>query len=246
MTGLTPGRQKKYQTSFNLKTISKEKTATSSNFLESADKLQDIKRTVLSYKQDQIEDQIKRALESGLEPNQIIQEALIQAMDDVGRKFSESIIFIPEMLMAANTMKKGLDFIKPMIQGDANENSGKVMLATVKGDVHDIGKNIVAMMLEGGGFQVNDIGINIETSEIIRQVKMQKPKILGLSSLLTTTMPEIRNILEILSNEGLRNQIKVIVGGAPLSQKFADEVGADGYGKDAAHAVRLCKELVLT
>ena len=210
----------------------------------SGDKLGAIKDAVINYKDAEITGLVKEALDAGLEPTRIIHEALISAMDVVGADFSSSKIFVPEMLMAANTMKVGLDVVKPLISSDSDEAAVRVMLATVAGDLHDIGKNIVAMMLEGGGFQVIDLGINVQAGEIIKQIREQKPQVLGLSSLLTTTMPEIRNVLEILSQEGLREKIKVIIGGAPVSQKFADEIGADGYGKDAAQAVTLCRNLL--
>lgn len=209
----------------------------------SGDKLDAIRDAVISYRQDEIVDLVQAGLDEGLEPSKIIHEALIGAMDVVGREFSENRIFVPEMLMAANTMKIGLNVVKPLIQNASDLGANCVMLATVKGDLHDIGKNIVSMMLEGGGFKVVDLGINIEPEEIVKQIQEQKPDVLGLSALLTTTMPEMRKVLEALEKEGLRDKVKVIVGGAPLSPKFADEIGADGYGKDAAQAVTLCKRL---
>lgn len=245
VTGRPQGGGKKFKPALSTQTLRKssDKPRESSGS-STDDKLGAIKEAVLLYHKDEIVDLVKAGVDCGFEPTRIIHEALIAAMDIVGQKFSDNQIFVPEMLMAANTMKRGLEVVKPLIQSGIDDGARRVMIATVKGDLHDIGKNIVSMMLEGGGFQVCDLGINVATEEIVDQVQKQKPHVLGLSALLTTTMPEMRKVLAALNQKGLRRQVKVIIGGAPLSQKFADEIGADGYGKDAVQAVSLCKRLI--
>jgi methylmalonyl-CoA mutase cobalamin-binding domain/chain len=211
---------------------------------QKADPLQSIKDAVIQLKQGEIARLVSNALSANLDPLVIINDGLIRAMDEVGKNFAANKIFVPEMMVSAMTMKTGLDLLKPLLKAGGSFSRGRVMIATVKGDLHDIGKNIVAMMLEGAGFDVIDLGINVEGSAIINKLRENEPNILGLSALLTTTMPEMDRVLKLLSAEGLRGTVKVIVGGAPLSAKFAEEIGADGYGADAATAVDLCKRLV--
>ena len=212
--------------------------------LPTADHIEAIRQIVVSFEQGVLTERIKAALDDGLLPEDIINQGLIMAMDIVGREFSAGNIFVPEMLMAATTMKEGLEVVKPLLKEGAGRGAGEVMLATVKGDLHDIGKNILGMMLEGGGFSVYDLGINVDTNEIVRQVRERKSPILGLSALLTTTMPEMKRVIERLKQENLREQVRVVVGGAPLSAKFAQDIGADGYAPDAADAVNLCRRLM--
>ena len=206
--------------------------------------LEQILQAVLEYQKDRIGEKVQAALEAGIDPEKIINEALIRAMDLVGRDFSANRIFVPEMLMAAITMKEGLDKVKPLLKAGTGKPKGTVMLATVQGDLHDIGKNILSMMLEGGGFEIIDLGINVKTADIVRKVKELKPDILGLSALLTTTMPEMKKVIDQFAKENFRDQIMVIIGGAPVNRKFADEIGADGYAPDAAAAVDLCRRLL--
>jgi 5-methyltetrahydrofolate--homocysteine methyltransferase len=219
-----------------------EETSTPSS--ESEGDLEQIVQAVVKYEKDRIGEMVESALEAGLDPERIINESLIKAMDMVGKDFSANRIFVPEMLMAATTMKEGLNKVKPLLQASGGKSKGTVMLATVQGDLHDIGKNIVGMMLEGGGFEIIDLGINISSDDILAKVKEQKPDILGLSALLTTTMPQMKKVIDLFDNENLRDQTKVIIGGAPVSQKFADQIDADGYAKDAATTVDLCKGLI--
>jgi 5-methyltetrahydrofolate--homocysteine methyltransferase len=186
---------------------------------------------------------VRSAVAAGIPAEQIIQDGFIQAMDQVGKSFAANAIFVPEMMVSAMAMKEGLDLVKPMLQGTGAFSHGRVMLATVKGDLHDIGKNIVGMMLEGAGFEVIDLGINIDCAVILRKVREAQPKVLGLSALLTTTMPEMGRVIQELHADGQRTQVRVMVGGAPLSAKFAAEIGADGYAADAATAVDLCRKL---
>jgi uroporphyrinogen decarboxylase len=208
------------------------------------DPIQSIKDAVNQLKQGEIAGLVRDALSANLDPLVIINDGLIKAMDEVGKNFAANKIFVPEMMVSAMTMKAGLDLLKPLLKGGGSFSRGRVMIATVKGDLHDIGKNIVAMMLEGSGFEVIDLGINVNGSVILEKIREAKPSILGLSALLTTTMPEMERVVQLLRSEGIRDSVKVVVGGAPLNAKFAEEIGADGYGADAASAVDLCKRLV--
>jgi 5-methyltetrahydrofolate--homocysteine methyltransferase len=203
-----------------------------------------VKEAVIKRDKDHIIEFVQSALDEGINASDIIDYALIAAMDIIGEQFSRAEIFVPEMLMAAHTMKAGLEIVKPLIKGGADDSKGEVVLATVKGDVHDIGKNIVGMMLESGGFTVFDMGVNVPESEIVRTIEARKPVILGLSALLTTTMPQMKRVIEELDNASLRDRVKVIVGGAPVNQKWADDIGANGYAPDAGAAVTLSKSLV--
>jgi len=211
---------------------------------EMSDHLDIIKDAIISGKHTQIEEIVKAAIEDNADLDEIINDAMIGAMDIVGRKFSASEIFVPEMLVSAVTMKKGLDIIKPLLIDGTIESRGTIIMCTVKGDIHDIGKNLVIMMLQGAGFDVVDLGVDLSGETVIEKVKEIKPNILGLSALLTTTMPEIKNIIESLKTHGLRDSVKVMVGGAPLNATFAEQVGADGYGRDATEAVELARKFV--
>jgi len=205
------------------------------------DHLDGIKEAVINGKHKEIEDLVKAAIEDGMKVHEIINDAMIVAMDVVGRRFAENQIFVPEMLVSAFTMKKGVDLIKPLLNGEETASKGTIIMCTVKGDIHDIGKNLVIMMLEGAGFHVIDLGVDLTVEKLIRKVEEIKPDILGLSALLTTTMPEMKNVIEALKSKGLRSRVKVMVGGAPVDAKFAEKIGADGYGKDAAEAVELVR-----
>jgi 5-methyltetrahydrofolate--homocysteine methyltransferase len=205
------------------------------------DHLETIKNAVIDGKHADIKPLIQRAVEAGLDPNTIINEALIPAMDVVGKDFSSGKIFVPEMLVSAVTMKAGVDILKPLLAGDQSQSRGTVIMATVRGDLHDIGKNLVTMMLEGAGFKVYDLGVDLNVDKLIEQVKAIGPDILGLSALLTTTMPEIQKAIGELKAQGLRDKVKVMVGGAPLDRAFAEKIGADGYGANAAEAVQLAR-----
>lgn len=208
------------------------------------DILETIKKTVVDGKFREIEAQVQQAIDDGLDLNRIINEALISAMDVVGKRFADGDIYVPEMLVSARTMKLGLELIKPLLGSAEAENRGTILMGTVKGDLHDIGKNLVTMMLEGAGFKVVDLGVDVKIDDLIETLKREKADILGLSALLTTTMPEMQKVIETLQSEGLRDQVKVLVGGAPIDQKFAEQIGADGYGEDAVEAVQLARRLV--
>ncbi len=208
------------------------------------ERLETIKAAVVFGKHGEIVDLVRRAVDTGDDPNRIITEALIAAMDVVGQKFASNEIFVPEMLASAFTMKKGLEIVKPRLGGEKSKSMGTIMMGTVKGDLHDIGKNLVIMMLEGGGFNVVDLGVDLSVEKVVEKVEEIKPRILGLSALLTTTMPEMKRVIEVLEQKGLRQKVKVLVGGAPVDARFAEKIGADGYGKDAAEAVRLAREII--
>jgi corrinoid protein of di/trimethylamine methyltransferase len=206
-----------------------------------ADHMEAIKNAVIGGKHAEIKALVTQALDAGLDPNTIINDALIAAMDVVGTDFGSGKIFVPEMLVAALTMKSGLDIVKPRLAAGESRSRGTIIMATVKGDLHDIGKNLVSMMLEGAGFKVLDLGVDLSVEKLIDQVKALKPDILGLSALLTTTMPEMQKVIGELKNQGLRDKVKVLVGGAPLDRAFAEKIGADGYGANAAEAVELAR-----
>ena len=203
-----------------------------------------IKELVVGGKFKEIEEQVQAAVDSGTDLNRLINEALISAMDIVGKRFSEGDIYVPEMLVSAKTMKMGLDIIKPLLQSGEAEHRGTIAMGTVKGDLHDIGKNLVIMMMEGAGFRIIDLGVDVKIEGLIDTVKKEAVDVLGLSALLTTTMPEMQKVIEALDEAGLRNQLKVIVGGAPIDQGFADKIGADGFGADAVEAVQLVREMI--
>jgi 5-methyltetrahydrofolate--homocysteine methyltransferase len=200
-----------------------------------------IKQAVVDGKHKEIEAMVQRAIDDKADLEKIINEALIPAMDIVGGKFATGEIFVPEMLVSAVTMKKGLEIIKPLLTGTNAEARGTILIGTVKGDLHDIGKNLVVMMLEGAGFKVLDLGVDLSVDKVVQMVEETKPDLLGLSALLTTTMPEMQKVIKMLEDKSLRRSLKIMVGGAPVDAKFAEKIGADAYGKDAAEAVSLAK-----
>jgi 5-methyltetrahydrofolate--homocysteine methyltransferase len=206
-----------------------------------ARELEAVKEAVIKGRHGEIETLVKVLIENKVALQEIINEGMIAAMDEVGRMFSEGEVFVPEMLVSSFTMKKGLDLIKPLIKDEETESRGTVVMCTVKGDIHDIGKNLVCMMLEGAGFQVIDLGVDTTVEQLMAKVEETRPHILGLSALLTTTMLEMKTVIDTLESRGLRDRVKVMVGGAPVDAAFAEEIKADGYGKDAVEAVRLAR-----
>ena len=208
------------------------------------DRLAQIKDTVVTGGYKEIEALVQQAIDEGADLDEVINRALIAAMDVVGRRFGAREIFVPEMLASAATMKKGLDIIKPLLTGERNQSKGKIMICTVNGDIHDIGKNLVVMMLEGAGFEVVDLGVNVSAEMVVEEVRQGQPDVLGMSALLTTTMPEMQSVIALLKKNEIRDRVKVMVGGAPLDADFAQKIGADGYGKDAAQAVELAGRLM--
>jgi len=187
---------------------------------------------------------VAKAIQNKVNLDDLINHALIAAMDVVGDRFAKSEIFVPEMLVAAMAMKKGLDMIKPLLKDQETHSKGRVVVCTVQGDLHDIGKNLVGMMLEGAGFEVIDMGVDVTVENVVDKVSEIQPQILGLSALLTTTMPEMENVIKFLQTRGMRGVVKVMVGGAPLSAEFAQKIGADAFGKDAAEAVNIARSFI--
>jgi len=208
------------------------------------DYLEDIKTAIIDGAHKEIESLVHEAVGARVDPDDIVNAAMIPGMDVVGRKFSQSEIFVPEMLASAVTMNRGLDIIKPKLQQNGSGAKGKIVMCTVKGDLHDIGKNLVNMMLEGAGFEVVDLGVDMSVDNVVEKVKELKPDILGLSALLTTTMSEMPKVIEALEAEGMRNELKVVIGGAPVDAAYGEKIGADGYGRDAAHAVEIARSLI--
>jgi len=186
----------------------------------------------------------QKALDDGLTPAEVLENGLIAGMNAVGKDFRDGILFVPEVLIAARAMHAGMSVLKPLLAESEIPATGRLVIGTVKGDLHDIGKNLVAMMMEGAGFEVHDLGVDVPAKEFVAAVKTKQPDVVGLSALLTTTMVEMKGVIEALRQAGLRNQIKVIVGGAPVTQKYAAEIGADGYAANASTAVEKAKDLL--
>jgi 5-methyltetrahydrofolate--homocysteine methyltransferase len=209
-----------------------------------SDLLITIKEAVINRKRKEIEGMVDAAIQAGIEPGLIINNGLIEAMDVVGAQFAADEIFVPEMLASALAMKLGLAKLKPLLKTDNQPSRGTVLMGTVKGDMHDIGKNIVNMMLEGAGFTVVDLGVDLTLERLMEEIDTVKPGILGLSALLTITLPEMERAIQEIGKKGLRRDLKIMVGGAPVSKTFAKEIGADGHGADAAQAVELAKRLM--
>ncbi|MDW7673255.1 MAG: corrinoid protein [Bacillota bacterium] len=184
------------------------------------------------------------AVDAGLDPIEIINKGLIAGMNVVGQRFKAGDMYVPEVLMAAKAMASGVEIVKPLIAEGDVPNKGKVLLGTVKGDLHDIGRNLVGMMLESSGYQVITLGEDISPEKFAEGVKEHKPHVIGMSALLTTTMLSMKETIDVLVEEGVRDQVKVIIGGAPVTQDFADEIGADGYAPDAASATELVDKLL--
>jgi len=195
-------------------------------------------------KADSVKDNVKKALSNGFTADEVLHKGLMRGMKVIGTKFKNDEIFVPEVLVGARAMKSGMEVLKPALIEDQVESEGKVLLGTVKGDLHDIGKNLVSMMLEGGGYEVVDLGVDVGADEFVKKLRETKADILAMSALLTTTLSEMQNVIEILAEEGLKNKVKVVIGGAPVSKEYAEEIGADGYAPDAASAVDAVDELL--
>lgn len=187
---------------------------------------------------------VQRALDEGLTPAEVLNGGLIASMDHVGADFRSGELFVPEVLIAARAMHAGMNILRPLLAQSNVTSKGKVVLGTVVGDLHDIGKNLVGMMLEGGGFEIIDLGIDAPPEKFVEAVKTHQPDLVAMSALLTTTMPGMKRTIDALMQASVRAKVKVIVGGAPVTEKFAQEIGADGYAPDAASAVELARSLV--
>jgi len=205
--------------------------------------LKQIFDNVLEGAAPSVEAGVKQALSEGVNADVILKDALIAAMDEVGARYEEGDIFVPEMLIAARAMQAGLALLKPHLAGGGSESAGKVAIGTVKGDLHDIGKNLVAMMLEGAGFEIMDLGVDVPPQAFVKAVQ-DGAQVIGMSALLTTTMSSMGVTVEALKAAGLRDKVKVMIGGAPVTQEYANQIGADGFAADASSATRIARELV--
>jgi len=193
---------------------------------------------------DEVKDLTQKALDAGDSPDKILKEGLIKAMDRIGVLFKNNEIYIPEVLIAARAMHAGLGVLKPILAKSNTPAAAKIVIGTVKGDLHDIGKNLVGMMLEGAGFEVVDMGIDVPAEKFVQAAKEHKANVIGMSALLTTTMMQMKSTVEALQAAGLKGKVKTMVGGAPVTDEFAKQIGADGYAPDAASAVNKLKELL--
>jgi len=207
-------------------------------------KTQEIYDAVLDGNAPGAQAAVKAALDEGLDPALLLNEGMIAAMKEVGKRFEDGDYYVPEMLIAARAMQSGLALLKPHLTDAGIQPVGKVALGTVKGDLHDIGKNLVGMMLEGGGFEVIDLGTDVDPEKFVEVVKQEHVQLIGLSALLTTTMPNMKNTIDTLQAAGVRDQVKVIIGGAPVTEDYAKKIGADGFSTDASQAVTVAKSLV--
>lgn len=206
--------------------------------------LKTIYDAVVDGDQKAVEDGVRAALAEGVTPGEILEKGLIAPMKAVGWRFECGESFVPEMLIAAQAMKAGLAVLKPQLAAAHIEPRGKVVIGTVQGDIHDIGKNLVGMMLQGSGFEVVDLGVNTTPGKFVDAVRLHQPELLGLSALLTTTMPRMKEVMRALEEAGVRDRVKVMVGGAPVTEEYAREVGADLFAPDAATAAALARDLV--
>jgi len=186
----------------------------------------------------------QEALQEQVDPLVLVNEHMAPAMDEVGKRFERCDYFVPELLLSARAMKTALELIRPLLTARGAEPAGRVVIGTVKGDLHDIGKNLVASMLEGGGFEVLDLGVNVDPAKFVSAVQERKANVVALSALLTTTMNSMRATIEALKQAGLRDQVKVLIGGAPITDRFAAEIGADGYSENAVEAVALARRVL--
>jgi 5-methyltetrahydrofolate--homocysteine methyltransferase len=203
---------------------------------------EELKEAIIKGKRDAVEPLIRKALSEGLSPEEIMDKMMTPAMDVVGDRFSRNEIFLPEMMIAARAMNTGLDILRPMLIAKGISTKGKVVIGSVKGDIHDVGKNIVSMVLQGAGYEVTDLGIDTPPEKFVDAVKQHQPRFVLMSALLTLTMTMMEETIKALKQAGLREKVKVGVGGAPLTQNFADRIGADFYSKDARAAVIKCNE----
>jgi 5-methyltetrahydrofolate--homocysteine methyltransferase len=208
------------------------------------EKIQEIYNAILGGDTSAVLTGIQAALGEKLDPADILNEGMVAAMREVGKRFEEGDYFVPEMLIAARAMQSGLVLLKPHLKNAGVKSAGKVAIGTVKGDLHDIGKNLVAMMLEGAGFEILDLGTDVSSDKFVDAVQTQQVDMIGLSALLTTTMSNMKITIDALKAAGVRQNVKVIVGGAPVTQEFATQIGADGYAADASRAVTIARSLL--
>jgi 5-methyltetrahydrofolate--homocysteine methyltransferase len=211
---------------------------------EEMELLQKISEELQKGNYEEVPKLVREALNANIPPSKILSDGLVAGMDVVGEKFRRDEFFMPEVLIAARAMQAGMDLLRPKLIETGAKLAGKIVLGTVKGDLHDIGKNLVGMLMEGAGFQVIDLGIDVSSEKFVAAVKSNQPNLLGLSALLTTTMPRMKEVIESLVEAGVRGRVKVVVGGAPVTEKFAKDIAADGYAPEAASAVEKARELI--
>lgn len=206
--------------------------------------LEDIQNCVLDGELDEIKGLVQKAVDEGIDPTAIINDGLIGGMNIVAPLFKSGEMFVPEVMESADTMNEGMQVVKPLITDADMPTKGKVIIGTVNGDLHDIGKNLVVLMMESRGYTVVDLGVDVKEDQFVQAIKEHNPDIVGMSSLLTTTMMKIDDTIKEINSAGVRDQVKIIIGGAPISQEFADDIGADGYSEDASTAVELCDRMM--
>ena len=204
----------------------------------------EIHAAVMEGQSSLVQEKVREAMAAGIPASTILNDGMISAMGEVGRLFEEGECFVPEMLIAARAMQAGLALLKPALKDADIKSAGKVVIGTVKGDLHDIGKNLVAMMLEGAGFEIVDLGTDVSPEKFVNAVRDNKPDLVAMSALLTTTMPAMIATIKALQEAGLRSQVKVMIGGAPITEDYARQIGADGFSPDASRAVTLARSLV--
>lgn len=206
--------------------------------------LEKIKNYLINFDIENLKKECKEAIDKGISPYRIIMDGMSKGMDIVGKKYEEGEFFLSDLIMAGETMKEGMEVLKPYLKESEIKKIGKVVIGTIKGDLHDIGKNIVATLLTAAGFEVIDLGVDISPEKFLEAIREYKPNILGMSALLTTTMIEMENVIKEIEKFGLRKDIKIIVGGAPLNEEFARKIGADAYAIDAVTGVNICKKWI--
>lgn len=207
--------------------------------------LQDLADLIMNGYTERVTNLTGQLLESGVSPQTILNEGLVKGMSVVGEKMRCGEMYIPEVLQSASAMHASLNLLKPHLVKDGVQPVGKIVIGTVKGDMHDIGKNLVGILLQGAGFDIVDLGVNIPPQKFVEAINIHNPSVIGISAMLTTTMLHMKTTIEAIRAAGLRSKVKIIIGGAPVSQKFADEIGADGYARDAVKAVDKVKELLV-
>ncbi len=206
--------------------------------------LEDLSQAIIVGNRQKAIDLTEKALADGTPPPEVIYRGLVPGMDVVGEKFRNNEYYIPNVLVSARAMSASMELLKPLLVSSGMKYVGKAVIGTVEGDLHDIGKNLVRMMLQGGGFDVLDLGVDVSPDKFVQSVKEFKPELIAMSALLTTTMPGMKKVIEKLNDEGIRGTVKVMIGGAPITQRFADQIGADAFASDASSAVLRAKELL--
>lgn len=206
--------------------------------------LKEIAENLIQGKADKVKELTQRSVDEGQDVSKILNEGLLAGMSVVGDKFKKNEFYVPEVLIAARAMKAGMEIIRPLLTKKGVKGAGKIVLGTVRGDLHDIGKNLVGMMLEGAGFEITDLGVDVSPEKFVEAAREKGADIIGLSALLTTTMPGMKDVIEAIKSSDLKGKVKVMIGGAPVTQDYADEIGADGYAPDAASAVDKAKQLI--